>query len=67
MALSASEKEAIMAARGENNRQSASATKLYRPLVDGKRITLLAMSGMNREQAWAYCYGIFGERLKSID
>lgn len=42
-------------------------TKLYRPLVDGKRITLLAMSGMNLEQAWAYCYGIFGERFEEID
>lgn len=67
MALSANEKEVIMAARGENNRQPTSATKLYRPLVDGKRITLLTMSDMNRDEAWAYCHGIFGERLKAID
>lgn len=42
-------------------------TNLYRPLADGKSITLLAMSGMNRDQAWAYCRDIFGKRLQSID
>lgn len=42
-------------------------TKLYRPTVDGKKITMLALSGMGRDEAWAYCRDIFGKRLESIE
>lgn len=66
MALSASEKEAIMAARGESNRQSTSATKLYRVTVDGKGVTMLALSGLEPDKAEEYCRGIFGNRMSSF-
>lgn len=66
MALTADEKERIMQSRA-SERVATSTTKLYRPTVDGKKITLLALSGMNRDKAWAYCYGIFGKRLESLE
>jgi len=41
-------------------------TRLYRPIVDGRKITLLAISGMNEEQARAYCVAIFGKRFEGF-
>jgi hypothetical protein len=67
MALTAEEKESLMASRGESGRFGESSTKLYRPIVDGKPITMVSVSGMDREQARAYCAGIFGKRFTGFE
>jgi len=40
-----------------------SQTKLYRATVDGKGVTMLALSGATKDEAEAYCRDIFGERM----
>lgn len=42
------------------------ATKLYRVTVDGKGVTMLALSGMSLAEAEAYCRDMFGERMTAI-
>ena len=61
MALSADEKERIMAARGESRGQSSSRTVLYMPIIDGKPVTMISLSGLSRDEAEAYCIDKFGK------
>ena len=66
MALSADEKERIMQARGETSRTSATMTRIYRPIIDGKPITMLSISGLTPEQAETYCRDVFGARYTGM-
>ena len=42
------------------------ATKLYRATVDGKGVTMLALSGAPKADAEAYCRDIFGKRMTAF-
>ena len=66
MALSADEKERIMQARGETSRASAFKTRLYRPIIDGKSITMLSINGLTPNEAEAYCRDVFGSRYTGM-
>ena len=35
-------------------------TKLYKPIIDGKSITMISLSGLSRAEAEAYCIDKFG-------
>ena len=37
-------------------------TRIYRPIIDGKTITMLSLSGLTQAQAEAYCRDKFGAR-----
>jgi len=67
MALTADEKEAIMQARGEASHAPTGPTRVYRPVVSGKAITMLAMSELSHSEAEAQCRAIFGERFSHIE
>jgi len=62
MALTADEKEKIMAARGESQKAATGKTRLYTPIIDGKRITMISLSGLSEEEARLYCIDKFGEK-----
>lgn len=42
-------------------------TRLYRAMVDGKPVTMLAISGLDYQEAWRYCQGVFGRRLEALE
>lgn len=35
-------------------------TKLYHPIIDGKPVTMISLSGLSREEAEKYCIDKFG-------
>ena len=61
MALTADEKERIMAARGESRGQSSSSTRRYMPLIDGKPLTMISMCEMTKAELEEYCIRQFGK------
>jgi len=66
MALSASEKERIMQARGESSLFAQGSTIIHHPVVDGKPVTMVSISGLSKTQAADYCRGIFGKRFSGF-
>ena len=36
-------------------------TKLYQPIIDGKPVTMISLSGLSRDEAEAYCIDKFGK------
>jgi hypothetical protein len=41
-------------------------TKVYRPIVDGYPLQMLAVSGLSQDEAFSYCRGIFGARFEGF-
>lgn len=37
-------------------------TRLYMPIIDGKPITMISLSGLSEEEARRYCVDKFGEK-----
>ena len=64
MALSASEKERLMAAR--TTEKLAAKTILYTAIVSGQPVQMVSVSGLDYKHALAYCEGIFGKRFEGF-
>lgn len=61
MALTAEQKEAIMAARGESERTGKQAAiKTRQPIVDGRLLIMTNMGNMSEAEAGAFCIDKFG-------
>ena len=41
-------------------------TRIYRPIIDGKPITMLSISGLTPGEAEAYCRDVFGARYTGM-
>jgi hypothetical protein len=68
LALSAEEKEAIMAKRGESKASAASKTTIYEIILnDGKSATMLSMEGASLEEATSSAHDRFSKkRVKEV-
>ena len=64
MALTANEKERLMAAR--TTEKLAAKTILYTAIVSGQPVQMVSVSGLDIEQASAYCVSIFGNRFEGF-
>ena len=64
MALTANEKERLMAAR--TTEKLAAKTILYTAIVSGQPVQMVSVSGLDYKQAHAYCVSIFGSRFEGF-